>query len=98
MTAAAEILASFLACAVAIPVVVIGWMRDPRARELDEQLQRDAESATRQAAAPHHPHVRATATPIAEYFNRYLTHVDGRPVRLEPVQERLIDVINGGRA
>lgn len=57
-----EIVVSFVACAVGIPIVVIGWIRDPWGREIDRQRRAD-ELEARRACAPSRPHV--VASPIA---------------------------------
>lgn len=63
-----EVVVSFVACAIAIPIVVIGWIRDPWGHGVDTQPARDDERKARRASAPFRPHVEASpsAPPVRE--------------------------------
>jgi hypothetical protein len=81
-----QILAMFVGCAVAIPIVVVGWMRDPMGRGVDRQRKAD-ESEARMNCAPQRPHVEA-APAVVPFIG------GGFRIGDAPVDERVVDVIS----
>lgn len=95
-----QLLMAFGGCAVGIPIVAVEWMREHDASERVYAWLRQRRTKTvdeleaRTNGAPLAA-VTVRPRPTASNMARHLTHVDGRPLRLTPVQERLVDVING---